>query len=97
MDRAVFLRFFFFQAKDGIRDVAVTGVQTCALPIFGVTYHVSGTLVVEASPDGRTWAALGRLARVETRAFPLPPALLRRPSVSIRLSEIGRASCRERV
>src|SRR5687768_18612402 len=24
---------FFFQAKDGIRDVAVTGVQTCALPI----------------------------------------------------------------
>src|SRR5256884_519939 len=28
-------RFFFFQAEDGIRDVAVTGVQTCALPIFG--------------------------------------------------------------
>src|SRR2546429_862580 len=27
-------RFFFFQAEDGIRDVAVTGVQTCALPIF---------------------------------------------------------------
>src|SRR2546429_475835 len=26
---------FFFQAEDGIRDVAVTGVQTCALPIFG--------------------------------------------------------------
>src|SRR2546429_1595489 len=26
--------FFFFQAEDGIRDVAVTGVQTCALPIF---------------------------------------------------------------
>src|SRR2546429_874742 len=26
-------RFFFFQAEDGIRDVAVTGVQTCALPI----------------------------------------------------------------
>src|SRR2546429_217275 len=25
---------FFFQAEDGIRDVAVTGVQTCALPIF---------------------------------------------------------------
>src|SRR2546422_4418709 len=24
---------FFFQAEDGIRDVAVTGVQTCALPI----------------------------------------------------------------
>src|SRR3989449_6983539 len=28
------LFFFFFQAEDGIRDVAVTGVQTCALPIF---------------------------------------------------------------
>src|SRR3989449_6740445 len=27
--------FFFFQAEDGIRDVAVTGVQTCALPIYG--------------------------------------------------------------
>src|SRR5256884_766255 len=27
------LLFFFFQAEDGIRDVAVTGVQTCALPI----------------------------------------------------------------
>src|SRR5205809_7457253 len=26
---------FFFQAEDGIRDVAVTGVQTCALPILG--------------------------------------------------------------
>src|SRR6266436_2279247 len=26
---------FFFQAEDGIRDVAVTGVQTCALPICG--------------------------------------------------------------
>src|SRR2546429_4012514 len=28
------LFFFFFQAEDGIRDVAVTGVQTCALPIL---------------------------------------------------------------
>src|SRR2546429_3955284 len=27
---------FFFQAEDGIRDVAVTGVQTCALPILGL-------------------------------------------------------------
>src|SRR2546422_7068683 len=29
----LFVSFFFFQAEDGIRDVAVTGVQTCALPI----------------------------------------------------------------
>src|SRR5215469_18743961 len=27
--------FFFFQAEDGIRDLYVTGVQTCALPISG--------------------------------------------------------------
>src|SRR2546430_10019464 len=27
--------FFFFQAEDGIRDLTVTGVQTCALPIYG--------------------------------------------------------------
>src|SRR5207249_4309342 len=30
----VFFYFFFFQAEDGIRDRNVTGVQTCALPIF---------------------------------------------------------------
>src|SRR5687767_15755114 len=29
-----FFFFFFFQAEDGIRDKLVTGVQTCALPIF---------------------------------------------------------------
>src|SRR3712207_6879992 len=28
------LCFFFFQAEDGIRDIGVTGVQTCALPIL---------------------------------------------------------------
>src|SRR2546429_211894 len=32
-----FAHFFFFQAEDGIRDVAVTGVQTCALPISVLT------------------------------------------------------------
>ena len=31
--------FFFFQAEDGIRDTSVTGVQTCALPIF-INYHI---------------------------------------------------------
>src|SRR2546427_4921118 len=30
----VSLLFFFFQAEDGIRDLTVTGVQTCALPIL---------------------------------------------------------------
>src|SRR2546430_3929481 len=28
--------FFFFQAEDGIRDLTVTGVQTCALPISAI-------------------------------------------------------------
>src|SRR5688572_31045790 len=32
-----FFFFFFFQAEDGIRDLTVTGVQTCALPILIVS------------------------------------------------------------
>src|SRR5262249_60608057 len=31
--------FFFFQAEDGIRDWSVTGVQTCALPIWRDEHH----------------------------------------------------------
>src|SRR6266540_4624565 len=34
MSAVLFFLFFFFQAEDGIRDRDVTGVQTCALPIF---------------------------------------------------------------
>src|SRR3712207_7644037 len=30
----IFKCSFFFQAEDGIRDIGVTGVQTCALPIY---------------------------------------------------------------
>src|SRR5688500_20312323 len=41
--------YFFFQAEDGIRDYKVTGVQTCALPIF-------------PAPDGREERS-GRPAR----------------------------------
>src|SRR2546430_6419384 len=37
------LYVFFFQAEDGIRDLTVTGVQTCALPIFPATVFVAGT------------------------------------------------------
>src|SRR2546429_1622623 len=60
------LVFFFFQAEDGIRDVAVTGVQTCALPIFmllkrvhrgetlgyGCTFEVSREMIVATLPIG---------------------------------------------
>src|SRR3712207_8373264 len=33
---------FFFQAEDGIRDIGVTGVQTCALPIFATPLEEPG-------------------------------------------------------
>src|SRR5205085_8819632 len=38
---------FFFQAEDGIRDLTVTGVQTCALPIFpaGFSWHLCKSAV----------------------------------------------------
>src|SRR2546430_7444821 len=32
--------FFFFQAEDGIRDLTVTGVQTCALPISRIAFLI---------------------------------------------------------
>src|SRR2546421_4897100 len=51
--------FFFFQAEDGIRDLIVTGVQTCALPILqlggkGGFFDVRGVQIpvaVMAYPD----------------------------------------------
>src|SRR2546430_16241239 len=48
--------FFFFQAEDGIRDLTVTGVQTCALPISGTSSRGSPP---SATP-GRTRAATSR-------------------------------------
>src|SRR5438093_971081 len=60
--------FFFFQAEDGIRDWSVTGVQTCALPIWNC--HTSGgrkaaagrggTYAASARPRGTRGANLGR-------------------------------------
>src|SRR3989449_4493913 len=41
--------FFFFQAEDGIRDVAVTGVQTCALPIYHVVSLVGLNFIQNAN------------------------------------------------
>src|SRR3712207_4367963 len=38
--------FFFFQAEDGIRDIGVTGVQTCALPIFEAVMGVERGLLL---------------------------------------------------
>src|SRR5205807_3314938 len=58
-----FFFFFFFQAEDGIRDYKVTGVQTCALPIFtqslpdlilGVSLYVNGGLAKFTSNQARS-------------------------------------------
>src|SRR5256886_17296503 len=59
--------FFFFQAEDGIRDLTVTGVQTCALPISGSESRIIEPFAqafmsaewVGANPPGDT--AHGRL------------------------------------
>src|SRR2546430_10744199 len=60
--------FFFFQAEDGIRDLTVTGVQTCALPI-------SAREAALAIPGYRRATARGRGCQ-RTRA--IPPSARRR-------------------
>src|SRR2546425_9982088 len=52
--------FFFFQAEDGIRDKLVTGVQTCALPIYLEEVEVIQTQV-RASPQDLGLALARRL------------------------------------
>src|SRR5437879_8015090 len=47
----LFLLVFFFQAEDGIRDTSVTGVQTCALPIFTAEAARIGTFETSIIPD----------------------------------------------
>src|SRR5690606_11923387 len=55
---------FFFQAEDGIRDFHVTGVQTCALPIFRVAKLLPGpertgaeSAMMTATGAAQLWAA----------------------------------------
>src|SRR5690606_39985141 len=55
---------FFFQAEDGIRDFHVTGVQTCALPIF---HRVGAAACATAALDSRVSEAAFRTSA----AFPL--------------------------
>src|SRR5690349_717760 len=45
-----FFFFFFFQAEDGIRDLYVTGVQTCALPISSSTRTSSPSSTTSSAP-----------------------------------------------
>src|SRR3712207_7353543 len=83
------LSFFFFQAEDGIRDIGVTGVQTCALPIFVYALkHYGGDpkLARARVPPPETMPAVGIY-------HPDASALFE----SFEAYQIGRASCRERV
>src|SRR2546430_5316191 len=43
----IFVFFFFFQAEDGIRDLTVTGVQTCALPIVTAFANLATAYVIQ--------------------------------------------------
>src|SRR5690606_39502238 len=94
----------FFQAEDGIRDFHVTGVQTCALPIWGAdrSATAAATLVRSRPCAARIAAAspAGSRPRTnpETPSWTRPPVSL--PSVTTAgspVAKIGRASCRERV
>src|SRR5206468_8668311 len=85
-------RFFFFQAEDGIRDLIVTGVQTCALPI---SFAERTAARISASyPARRTSHRPGGVVRgdiLQRLEYP------RQSSHYSEAVEIGGASCRERV
>src|SRR2546422_6067230 len=81
--------FFFFQAEDGIRDVAVTGVQTCALPIFFAILRRSlPTRRVSSTKNG-----ISASAKSESSQFSSTMPI----TVATTVVKIGRASCRGRV
>src|SRR3712207_9283635 len=64
--------FFFFQAEDGIRDIGVTGVQTCALPIFSDDYFVQRKLYPNVDfYTGLIYRAMGFPTRMFTVLFAL--------------------------
>src|SRR5438445_2648678 len=87
-----FLFFFFFQAEDGIRDIGVTGVQTCALPIsLAVAMQWPSNRPCSRQQQVREPRAIRVLSVTFLRIRSITPE----PSFSRR--EIGRASCRERV
>src|SRR5688572_32331357 len=88
---------FFFQAEDGIRDLTVTGVQTCALPISsGERYEAQ---VAETQHRVRSGESLSSIASRYGTSIATIAELnnLDRPYRIRAGQEIGRASCRERV
>src|SRR3989440_5075014 len=66
-----FLFFFFFQAEDGIRDLIVTGVQTCALPIYHETTARQQAREMQQRGFRRRAAAVGRIEQRAHQAGPL--------------------------
>src|SRR3712207_8915283 len=67
--------FFFFQAEDGIRDIGVTGVQTCALPIFVNIRVASPTEARSLNPSAEnklTSSAWSKLTSASGREKGLP-------------------------
>src|SRR2546430_10054876 len=87
---------FFFQAEDGIRDLTVTGVQTCALPIFPVEPFTSEDQFARERQRlwPRVWLMVGRAEHIPEPGDYFTKAI---PPANASLIEIGRASCRERV
>src|SRR5439155_2101039 len=70
--------FFFFQAEDGIRDGHVTGVQTCALPIYTLVFGDEGIGVPASIYSGssmkRLFLSLLTMVAVAACASPLAKA-----------------------
>src|SRR2546428_9769159 len=67
--------FFFFQAEDGIRDLIVTGVQTCALPISRSGPRDGGRRRDQSIAGGGARAPVRRASRTAERGARLcPPA-----------------------
>src|SRR5690606_41461476 len=88
---------FFFQAEDGIRDFHVTGVQTCALPIFASTDRPAIRSAVHAFNAPAASNQISSHALSERMIAYCARYRGNDKAPSARETEIGRASCRERV
>src|SRR3712207_8081601 len=87
---------FFFQAEDGIRDIGVTGVQTCALPISASPSMIP--FLTENAAELKADIALVCDTSMWDRQTPAVTTMLRGLLYEeVFIEEIGRASCRERV
>src|SRR6266853_1184838 len=69
---------FFFQAEDGIRDLTVTGVQTCALPILPGTYQKPAPYRLQTFTYSTGLAFTGRSAACAPATATRPAAEPRR-------------------